>query len=131
MTMPGDGVEVDEQIVFIVDDDEGVRAALEMLVRSIGMRFASYSCGADFLAEYDGRADGCVLLDVRMPGMTGFEVRQRLQAMGAKIPVIFLTAHSEEELPARIGPVERIQKPFRDEVLVRRIRQLVGVPLDD
>ncbi len=117
-------------LVFIVDDDEGVRSALQMLVRSLGLRSRAFGSGEEFLAAYDGADGRCLLLDVRMPGMSGFEVKERLEAESAGIPVIFLTAQGEEEIPARIGPVERIQKPFRDEVLVRRIREL-GKRSDD
>ena len=112
-------------VVFIVDDDEGVRSSLEMLVRSIGFRAEVYSSGEDFLAAYDGRGSGCVLLDVRMPGMSGLEVRQRLEAMDAKIPVIFLSAQAEDEFPPRTGPVALVQKPFRDQELVDRINELI------
>ena len=128
--MPAETTDADPSVVFIVDDDEGVRSSLQLLVRSLGLSSEAFSSGEEFLEAYDGRATGCVLLDVRMPRMSGFEVRQRLDDMEAKIPVIFLTAQGEEEIPARIGSVERIQKPFHDEQLVSRIRELVG-PSDD
>ena len=112
-------------IVFIVDDDDGVRGSLEMLVRSVGFRSRACSSGQEFLDAYDGE-DGCVLLDVRMPGMNGFEVHQHLSAMKASIPVIFLTAHDEDEIPPRTSDVDRIQKPFRDGELVDRLRELLG-----
>ena len=111
-------------LVFIVDDDEGVRSALKMLVRSLGLRSKAFGSGEEFLEAYDGCEGRCVLLDVRMPGMSGFEVRQQLEAIDAPLPVIFLTAQGEEDVPVWIGPVERIQKPFRDDVLVSRIREL-------
>lgn len=114
-----------EAVVFIVDDDEGVRASLRMLVRSIGYRPEVYSSGEAFLEAYDGRNSGCVLLDVRMPGMSGLEVRQRLEATGAQIPVIFLTAQGEEDFPARTGPIVLVQKPFRDQELIDRIAEVI------
>ena len=114
-----------DNVVFIVDDDEGVRSSLKMLVRSIGFQPEVYCSGEEFLDAYDGRDSGCVLLDVRMPGMSGLEVRQRLEAMEAKIPVIFLTAQGEDEFPARAGPVAVVQKPFRDQELIDRINELV------
>ncbi len=113
-------------VVFIVDDDEGVRAALQMLVKSLGLPARAFGSGEEFLDAYDGREGTCVLLDVRMPGMSGFDVRQRLAAMGAASPVTCLTAQGEEEVPPWVGRVERTQKPFRDELLVRRIRELAG-----
>ncbi len=128
--MPPETTGANGSVVFIVDDDEGVRSSLQLLVRSLGLSSEAFSSGEEFLEAYDGRHTGCVLLDVRMPGMSGFEVRQRLDDMEAKIPVIFLTAQGEEEIPARSGSVERIQKPFHDEQLVSRIRELAG-PSDD
>jgi len=113
-------------VVFIVDDDAGVRAALQMLVKSLGLPARVFGSGEEFLDAYDGREGTCVLLDVRMPGMSGFDVRQQLASMGSDLPVIFLTAQGEEEVPPWVGRVERIQKPFRDELLVRRIRELAG-----
>ncbi len=124
--MPPETSDANGRVVFIVDDDEGVRSSLQLLVRSLGLSSEAFSSGERFLEAYDGRDGGCVLLDVRMPGMSGFEVRERLDAMGAKIPVIFLTAQGEDEIPAHSDPVERIQKPFDDEQLVRRIREFVG-----
>jgi two-component system response regulator FixJ len=115
-----------ENVVFIVDDDEGVRSSLLMLVKSLGLQARAFASGEAFLDAYDGHGGSCVLLDVRMPGMSGFDVRQRLSAMQADIPVIFLTAQGEEEVPAWLGPVERVQKPFRDDYLVSRIRALSG-----
>ena len=112
-------------VVFIVDDDAGVRDSLEMLVRSVGFRSRAFSSGREFLDAYDGEP-GCVLLDVRMPGMNGFEVQQHLSAMDASIPVIFLTAQGEEEIPPCTSDVERIQKPFRDSELVDRLRELLS-----
>jgi FixJ family two-component response regulator len=111
-------------IVFIVDDDAGVRASLLMLMRSIGLDARTFDSGEAFLSAFDANACGCVLLDVRMPGMSGLEVRQELAALDAEIPVIFLTAQGEEEIPESIGRVERVQKPFRDDYLVRRVREL-------
>jgi len=112
-------------IVFIVDDDDGVRQSLEMLVRSLGYRSRIFSSGQEFLDAYNGEA-GAVLLDVRMPEMNGFEVQQRLHARKASIPVIFLTAQGEENIPPRTAGIERIQKPFRDDELVDRLRELLG-----
>lgn len=113
-------------IVFIVDDDAGVRASLSMLMRSIGLDARTFDSGEAFLSAFDAGACGCVLLDVRMPGMSGLEVKQQLAAMDAEIPVIFLTAQGEEEIPESSGGIERVQKPFRDDYLVRRVRELTS-----
>ncbi len=124
--MPTDQPRQSESVVFIVDDDEAVRSSLQMLVRSLGFRSQAFGSGQEFLDAFDGNSDGCVLLDVRMPGMNGFEVEQRLNAMDADIPVIFLTAQGEDEIPPRAGTVDRIQKPFRDEELIGRLHDLLG-----
>lgn len=121
--MSPDGASGDN-VVFIVDDDAGVRSALQMLVKSLGLPARAFASGEEFLEAYTGSGGSCVLLDVRMPGMSGFDVRQRLAAMGAQLPIIFLTAQGEEDGPPWVGSVERIQKPFRDERLVARIREL-------
>jgi FixJ family two-component response regulator len=115
-----------DNVVFIVDDDAGVRSALQMLVKSLGLPARTFASGEEFLKAYDGSEGSCVLLDVRMPGMSGFDVRERLAALGAQIPIIFLTAQAAEEVPRWIGSVERIQKPFHDEPLVSRIRELAA-----
>ena len=100
-----------------------------MLVRSAGMHSEAFASGHEFLEAYDGRPAGCVLLDLRMPGMSGLEVQEQLAAMGAEIPVIFLTAHGGEEIPPASSEIVRIQKPFRDDELIGRLRQLL--PSDD
>lgn len=115
-----------DKVVFIVDDDEGVRSALQMLVKSLGLPARAFASGEQFLEAYDGKEGICVLLDVRMPGMSGFDVRQRLAAMEAQIPIIFITAQGEEAVPQWVGSVERIQKPFHGERLVHRIRELAA-----
>ena len=117
----GDGAPV----VFIVDDDEAVRTSLQMLVRSAGLRSEAFASGQEFLEAYDGKTAGCVLLDLRMPGMSGLEVHAQLADMGDEIPVIFLTAQGEEEIPALSNAIVRIQKPFQGEYLIERLLQLM------
>ena len=110
--------------VFIVDDDAAVRASLEMLVRSAGWRSETFASGDEFLEAFSRGSTGCVLLDLRMPGMSGLEVHDQLAAMGSKIPVIFLTAQAEEETPEASGQAARLQKPFRSEELIDELRRL-------
>jgi len=78
-------------IVFIVDDDEAVRNSLRLLVKSVGLTATALASAQEFLASYDPLQPGCLVLDVRMPGMSGLELQQRLNLRGAVIPVIFIT----------------------------------------
>ena len=81
------------QTVFVVDDDEAVRDALEMLLRSVGIRSESYADAGEFLAAFDSRRSGCLVLDIRMPGISGLDLQSRLAQRGAPLPIIFITGH--------------------------------------
>ena len=82
-------------VVFIVDDDAAVRNSLRLLVKSVGQTAAVFVSAQEFLASYDPRQPGCLVLDVRMPGMSGLELQQQLNLRGAVIPVIFITGHGD------------------------------------
>ena len=79
--------------VLIVDDDEAVRDSLELLVSTVGQATRSYATADDFLAGYEAEMAGCLLLDVRMPGMSGLELQERLAEMRSILPIIFITGH--------------------------------------
>ncbi len=81
--------------VFVVDDDEGVRDSLRFLLKSVGLATKSLGSAAEFLASYDVNQPGCLVLDVRMPAMSGLELQQQLNIRGAMIPVIFITGHGD------------------------------------
>jgi two-component system, LuxR family, response regulator FixJ len=114
-----------EPVVFVVDDDEAVRNSLRLLLKSIGMPAVAYASAEEFLAGYDDEQPGCIVLDVRMPGMSGPELQDELNRRGALIPVIFITGHGDVPMAVeamRHGAVDFMQKPFSDKDLVGRIQ---------
>jgi FixJ family two-component response regulator len=111
-------------LISIVDDDESVREALKNLIESVGFRTEVFSSGEDFLnSDHFGDTD-CLIVDVRMPGMSGLELQERLNAVHSLIPLIFISAHADEEARARAlqaGAVDFLQKPFSEDPLLRAI----------
>jgi two-component system, LuxR family, response regulator FixJ len=108
-------------IVFIVDDDEAVRNSLRLLLKSVGLAASALSCAREFLDTYKPLQPGCLVLDVRMPGMSGLDLQQRLNLQGAVIPVIFITGHGDIPMAVeamQAGAFDFLQKPFRDRQLV-------------
>lgn len=112
--------------VFIVDDDAAVRRSIRMLIRTIGIEAEAFASAKDFLDAYDPKQPGCLVLDVRMPGMSGLELQEKLRDMNANLPIIFVTAHGDVPMAVnamRSGAVDFIQKPFRDQELIDRVQQ--------
>lgn len=112
--------------VFIVDDDEAVRSSVRFLIRSVGLQAQVYPSAQDFLAAYDRRHPGCLLLDVRMPGMSGLELQQELNRRGATIPVVFISGHGDVPMAVEAmqqGAFDFLQKPFRDQDLLDRVQR--------
>ena len=115
-----------EPTVFLVDDDEAVRDSLGLLMKSVALASRSYASANDFLAEYDPDCPGCLILDIRMPGMSGMELQQKLIDMRAILPIIFITGHGDIPMAVEAmqrGAVDFIPKPFRDNELLDRINQ--------
>jgi len=113
-------------MVFIVDDDEAVRNSLRLLVKSVGLPASTANSAQEFLASYDPAHAGCLVLDVRMPGMSGIELQQQLNQRGAVIPVIFITGHGDIPMAVEAmqqGAFDFLQKPFRDQDLIDRIQR--------
>jgi two-component system response regulator FixJ len=113
-------------MIYLVDDDEAVRDALGMLFRSIGLRYEAYGSALDFLEHYDSRRPSCLVADVRMPGLSGLELQQRLNEQHKEIPIIFITGHGDVPMAVtamRSGAADFIQKPFRDQDLIDRIHK--------
>ena len=111
--------------VFVVDDDESVRGSLRFLLRSAGLESEAFGSAPEFLAAYDTAQPGCLVLDVRMPGMSGLELQRELNLRGAVIPVIFITGHGDIPMAVEAmqhGAHDFLQKPFRDEDLIERVR---------
>jgi two-component system, LuxR family, response regulator FixJ len=112
--------------VFIVDDDEAVRNSLRLLVKSVGLAAVPAESAQEFLATYDPGDPGCLILDVRMPGMSGIELQQQLNLRGAVIPVIFITGHGDIPMAVEAmqqGAFDFLQKPFRDQDLIDRVQR--------
>lgn len=111
--------------VFVIDDDQSVRHSLALLLRSGGFNAETFESAQAFLDRYDANRPGCIILDVRMPGMTGLELQQELLDGESDLPIIFITAHGDVPMAVdavQAGAVDFIQKPFRDDVLMDRIR---------
>jgi FixJ family two-component response regulator len=107
--------------VFVVDDDPSVRAALERLLASVGLKCETFGTALEFLKRLKPDLTGCVLLDVRMPGLSGLELQQMLKAQGNDLAIIFVTAYADVPLTVRAmkaGAMEVLTKPFEDQVLL-------------
>jgi len=112
--------------VFIVDDDRGLRQAIHDLVESVGLRAESFASGEDFLRAKRMNRPSCLVLDVRLPQMSGLDFQQRLTDTGIQIPIIFITAHGDIPMSVRAlksGALEFLTKPFRDQDLLDAIHQ--------
>jgi FixJ family two-component response regulator len=112
--------------VFIVDDDRGLRQAIHDLVESVGLRAESFASGEDFLRAKRMNRPSCLVLDVRLPQMSGLDFQQRLTETGIQIPIIFITAHGDIPMSVRAlksGALEFLTKPFRDQDLLDAIHQ--------
>lgn len=117
-----------EPAVFVVDDDAGVRDSLGLLLRSVGLKGETYSSANEFLEAYDATRPGCLVLDVRMPRMSGLELQQELEKLHSTLPIIFLTAHGDVPMAVKAvkaGAADFIQKPFRDQDLIDKIQHAI------
>jgi FixJ family two-component response regulator len=112
--------------VFIIDDDGGMRQAIQDLVESVGLRAESFATGEAFLREQRTSDPSCLVLDVRLPQMSGLDFQRKLAEIGVQIPIIFITAHGDIPMSVRAlksGAVEFLAKPFRDQDLLDAIQQ--------
>src|ERR1039457_4819291 len=110
--------------VYVVDDNDSMRRALQTLLSTVGYVTAAYPGPMEFLAHFTADAPGCLVLDIRMPQMSGLELQQKLNLLGFMIPVIFITGHGDVPMAVQAmkeGAFEFIQKPFRDQELLDRI----------
>jgi two-component system, LuxR family, response regulator FixJ len=116
--------------VFIVDDEEAVRDSLAILMRSIGQQSQTFPDALTFLAAYDPAHGGCLILDVRMPRMSGLDLQQELKRRDCHLPIIFITGHGDVPMAVeamRAGAVEFLQKPFNDDELIRRVNSALAL----
>jgi FixJ family two-component response regulator len=115
--------------VFIVDDDPAVRDAIRWLMEQVKLKVEVFASGDEFLANYTAGTRGCIILDIRMPGMSGLELQERLKAVGAFIPIIIITGHGDVSIAVRAmkaGAVEFLQKPFNDQLLLDTVQSALS-----
>lgn len=108
-------------LISIVDDDESVREAIESLIKSVGYKAQVFESAEQFLDRNNIEEESCLILDVKMPGMSGLELQRRLATEGYQIPIIFISAHSDDKTRAQAlaaGAVDFLFKPFSEEALV-------------
>lgn len=111
--------------VYVVDDDPAVRKSLRWLIESVGLPVKTFGAGSEFLEQYDRHAPGCLVLDVRMPGMSGLELHEKLREFGRHLPVIVMTAFGDIPMAVRAiksGAVHFFEKPVKDQVLLDHIQ---------
>ena len=118
-----------ERVVFVVDDDPAVRESLEVLLQSAGLVSRAYSNAQEFLDERPGDIIGCLIVDIRMPGLSGLELQEELNRRGSRLPLIILTGHGD--VPAAVqalkaGAVDFLQKPFNPESLLDLVEKALN-----
>jgi two-component system, LuxR family, response regulator FixJ len=116
-------------MVFIVDDDTGVRTSIRVLLKSVGLASTPLASAQEFLKSFDPAQPGCLILDIRMPGMSGMELQQELNLRGAIVPVIFITGHGDIPMAVEAmqhGAFDFLQKPFRDQDLIDRVQRAMA-----
>jgi FixJ family two-component response regulator len=117
-----------EPIVFVVDDDPSIRDALTSLIRSVGLRVETFESAREFLTRQHPDAPGCLVLDVRLPGLSGLDLQRELASAQITMPIIFITGHGDIPMTVqamKAGAVEFLTKPFRDQELLDAIAQAI------
>jgi FixJ family two-component response regulator len=117
-----------EPVVFVVDDDRSIRDALRSLIASVGLRVQTFPTAQEFLSSQRSDAPGCLVLDVRLPGLSGLDLQRELAKAGIAIPIIFITGHGDIPMSVqamKAGAVEFLTKPFRDQQLLDAIQQAI------
>jgi len=120
------GIKEAQVTVFVVEDDEAVRKLMRTLLTSVGLNAATYGSAQEFLSNYNPNQGGCLVLDVRMPGMSGLELQQLLNMRGAILPVIFVSGHGDIPMAVEAmqhGAFDFLPKPFRDQDLIDRVQR--------
>ena len=119
---------VNEPTVFVIDNDQAVREGLSHLIKSVGLNVETFSSAQEFLSAFETARSGCLVLDVRMPGMSGLELQETLHRRKVKIPIIMISGHGDVPMAVqtvKMGAVDFIEKPFRDQVLLDRIQKAI------
>ena len=123
-----------EQTIFVVDDEPDVRAALSMLIKTVGLKPEIYETPQAYLDAYDPERPGCLVLDMRMPGMSGLDLQAKLAGMGPHPPIIMISGHGE--IPNAVqavqsGAIDFLQKPVSDQLLLDRIQQALRLDIEN
>jgi FixJ family two-component response regulator len=116
------------QLIAIVDDDRSVQSALKDLMESAGLSAQCFGSAEEFLESNERNQAACLVTDIRMPGMSGLDLQAKLKAEGSRVPIIFITAHSDAQMKREAmnaGAVEYLSKPFDDEVLLETARSVL------
>jgi len=116
-------------LIHVVDDDEGMRKSLCWLISSVGLECRAHVSADAFMAGFNDKRPGCLLLDIRMPGLSGLDLQQVLQRLDSSLPVIFLTGHGDVPMAARAfkaGAFDFLEKPCNDQVLLDRVQEAVA-----
>ena len=117
-----------EPVVFVVDDDESVRKALKRLIKSVGMNVETFATARDFLSRQHYEGPSCLVLDVRMPGLSGLDLQQELVKADLTLPIIFITGHGNIPMSVqaiKAGAIDFLEKPFEDQVLLDLIQNAI------
>ena len=113
-----------QQLVYVIDDDEAVRDSMGMLLESADLAFRCFASADDFIAEHDSSHRGCLVLDIRMPGMNGIELQQKLKSIDSSLPIVFITGHGDVSMAVeamRQGALDFLRKPVDEEAFLERI----------
>ncbi|MHC4132819.1 MAG: response regulator transcription factor [Planctomycetota bacterium] len=120
---------IEKPVVFIVEDDESVRTALKRLMKSAGLRVRAFSSAEDFLNQESQNIHGCLILDLKMPGMNGLELQEKLAKSGSTMPIIFISAYQDvtaREQAMKAGAEAFLQKPFEDQILFEKVNSILN-----
>ena len=122
------------QQVYIIDDDEAVRDSMGMLLDSVDRRYRCFNSADEFFDHFDGSQRGCLVLDIRMPGMNGLNLQQRLAQLDSTLPIIFMTGHGDVPMAVeamRLGALDFLRKPVNEQDFLERIQQALDQELGD
>ena len=125
--------DLNKPVVHVVDDDEALRDSLRWLLESAGHSVADHATAESFLATYDPEQAGCLVLDIRMPGMSGLELQDELKRRGHAIPIIFITGHADVPMAVsavKKGAIEFIEKPFNDHAFLALINNALALDIE-
>ena len=123
-----------QSTVYVVDDDKLARESLEWLIESVGLPVKTFDSGQAYLDDYDKSSTGCLVLDVRMPDISGLDLHAKLKQDGCTLPVIIMTGHADVEMAVRAmkaGVYDFIEKPYNDSLMLERIQSAIAFDLDN